>query len=442
MWLGNSAQVLEPHVEHEADALVAKYLDSLAVDESVSSVVDGRLWREGASSMQPSTGKQGQLMGLRRAGKRPHADLAGMQGRFQARLERNYDTMAGTASAKHAQSLSLNLEYGLRVTEAEGLQLHMAGERGRGRKSHTGYLGVHERQADASRRTSRFEANIYRDGKRTHLGTFSTAVQAAVAYARHVQSLSSNGAQEPTVTGPLDAHGGRASGGDDQEEAEAEEDGNALRPSKQRKTKRTAPSMTPPSKPTAWAQSFNPHGPPQGQCRRVRCTCLSAEWQVCKHEVIALSLQHQTLLRSLNGLVTRLQSRRKYVNYEGLASLLLVSRSSGDMLEWHRERHLELGIISSVVETIANAQGSHCSVDVLSRGSSGIHGGGASCVRVPVPDLTIDPQVDKKTDSKASTDGTEGTRAGDCSEDATELDATCAQPEEASIVTTEVMFTF
>ena len=64
------------------------------------------------------------------------------------------------------------------TTIAGGMRLHLSGP-----SNATGYLGVCER------RIGSFEAQIFRDGKNTHIGTFGTAVEAAVAYAKHVQSL-------------------------------------------------------------------------------------------------------------------------------------------------------------------------------------------------------------------------------------------------------------
>ena len=100
---------------------------------------------------------------------------------------------AAVTYAKHHQSLGLDNEYveslgldddGARVTKADGLRLHLA-EQGRRTKhmSPTGYLGVGKVSS------GRFSAQHQRDGKKTCLGTFDTAVEAAVAYAKHVKSL-------------------------------------------------------------------------------------------------------------------------------------------------------------------------------------------------------------------------------------------------------------
>ena len=117
-------------------------------------------------------------------------------GRFQAKCRVKgktpvrsigyFDTAveAAVAYTKHMQSLGLDKECGERVTEAEGLRLHLAEEKNRGgRQSTTGYLGVQETSS------GRFLAAHQRDGKNMNLGTFDTAVEAAVAYAKHVQSL-------------------------------------------------------------------------------------------------------------------------------------------------------------------------------------------------------------------------------------------------------------
>ena len=69
-----------------------------------------------------------------------------------------------------------------RVTEAAGMQLHLVEEGLAAKKSTSGYLGV-------SRMRGRFRANHLLNGKRTDLGSFDTAVDAAVAYAKHVQHL-------------------------------------------------------------------------------------------------------------------------------------------------------------------------------------------------------------------------------------------------------------
>ena len=109
-----------------------------------------------------------------------------------------------TVYAKHVQSLGLDVDDrgndlawstmetgsrvtepgGLeRVTEAEGLRLHLAEEGGRVVKNKSGYRGVSENASGS------FEVKFSRDGKITYLGSFGTAVKAAVAYATYMQSL-------------------------------------------------------------------------------------------------------------------------------------------------------------------------------------------------------------------------------------------------------------
>ena len=65
------------------------------------------------------------------------------------------------------------MEEGDRVNQAEVGQLYLS-------NNATGYLGVY-RDGD------RFQAKFMRGGKTTYLGHFGTAVEAAVAYVRHVQ---------------------------------------------------------------------------------------------------------------------------------------------------------------------------------------------------------------------------------------------------------------
>ena len=85
------------------------------------------------------------------------------------------------ATPAAVQSLGLEKQYGERVTEAEGLRLHLAEERQHyGQPSTTGYHCVREKS------NGRFQAVHNRGGKSTHLGTFKTAVEAAVAYAKYV----------------------------------------------------------------------------------------------------------------------------------------------------------------------------------------------------------------------------------------------------------------
>ena len=61
------------------------------------------------------------------------------------------------------------------ATEAEGLRLHLSNN------SNTGYKGVYYKQA-----SGRFDAQHRVHSKDVHIGTFDTAIEAAVAYARTV----------------------------------------------------------------------------------------------------------------------------------------------------------------------------------------------------------------------------------------------------------------
>ena len=108
-------------------------------------------------------------------------------GRFQARRKVDgkyvhigvYDTAveAAVAYAKHAAgeevvrpvpAAAMEVE----VKEAEGYQLFVS------KTSATGYMGVVERNG-------RFQAKRKVDGKYVHIGVYDTAVEAAVAYAKH-----------------------------------------------------------------------------------------------------------------------------------------------------------------------------------------------------------------------------------------------------------------
>ena len=100
---------------------------------------------------------------------------------------------AAVAYAKHALehecSFGEQVGGGECVAEAQGLRLHLAKGRHRNgsksRKYTSGYVGVRTSTSGSGR----YEARFKRKGKQTHLGTFGTAVEAAVAYAAHVQSL-------------------------------------------------------------------------------------------------------------------------------------------------------------------------------------------------------------------------------------------------------------
>ena len=66
------------------------------------------------------------------------------------------------------------------LDECDVLQLHLSAT------NPTGYKGVY-----VKRGTGRFEAKVCLHGQLHHIGNFDTALQAAEAYARHVQSLES-----------------------------------------------------------------------------------------------------------------------------------------------------------------------------------------------------------------------------------------------------------
>ena len=109
-----------------------------------------------------------------------------LNGRFQAEAKNHeyigvFDTAveAAVAYARHlsAEFAQDEAKDGGLVTEANGMTLKLSG------KSNTGYTGVRA-LAGAE---GRFEARIWSDGKHEYLGLFNTAVEAAVAYARHLQ---------------------------------------------------------------------------------------------------------------------------------------------------------------------------------------------------------------------------------------------------------------
>ena len=83
------------------------------------------------------------------------------------------------------------------ATEADALRLHLSSI------TSTGYKGVH---ADRSR----FRAEHRMGGKQVYLGTFDTAVEAAVAYARAVGQAEAAGAAEEG-----DEVGGEEEGGEE-----------------------------------------------------------------------------------------------------------------------------------------------------------------------------------------------------------------------------------
>ena len=66
------------------------------------------------------------------------------------------------------------------LDEYGGLQLHLSAT------NPTGYKGVY-----VKRGTGRFEAKVCSHGMLHHIGRFDSALEAAIATARHVQSLGS-----------------------------------------------------------------------------------------------------------------------------------------------------------------------------------------------------------------------------------------------------------
>ena len=65
------------------------------------------------------------------------------------------------------------------VTEAEGHKLHLSS------KSNTGYLGVTHK----ANKGGRYEVRGTNLGSKAYIGTFDTAVEGAVAYAKHIQGV-------------------------------------------------------------------------------------------------------------------------------------------------------------------------------------------------------------------------------------------------------------
>ena len=91
----------------------------------------------------------------------------------------------GTSAAAKSKKRKRSLEV---VAEAEGLALHLSSS------TKSGYKGVS--QLESGRWRARFSTR--RGGKYVHigLGTYDTAVEAAVAYAKHVQSREAGAADE------------------------------------------------------------------------------------------------------------------------------------------------------------------------------------------------------------------------------------------------------
>ena len=85
------------------------------------------------------------------------------------------------AYALHVQSLEApESAQPAALDECDGLQLHLSAT------NPTGYKGVY-----VKRGTGRFEAKVCSHGQLHHIGNFDTALEAAEAYARHVQTLES-----------------------------------------------------------------------------------------------------------------------------------------------------------------------------------------------------------------------------------------------------------
>lgn len=100
---------------------------------------------------------------------------------------------AAICYAKYVESLGVAVDvFPGRVTEAEGLLLHLS-EESKSKRGNTGYLGV------STRSCGRFRAQYRRGGKIANLGTFATPLEAAICYAKYVQSLS--GSESPGTRG-------------------------------------------------------------------------------------------------------------------------------------------------------------------------------------------------------------------------------------------------
>eukprot|EP00900_Chrysochromulina_parva_P012785 jgi/Chrpa1/21507/Chrysochromulina_OHIO_Genome00025727-RA len=99
------------------------------------------------------------------------------------------------------------------VTEAEGLRLHLSP------RSSTGYLGVFRLPDYPSGQppAKPFRAKYKRDGRYVFLGHFATAVEAAVAYARHM-ARDGEGQLGLTLAGKAEG-----AGHDDEQEAQSEQ---------------------------------------------------------------------------------------------------------------------------------------------------------------------------------------------------------------------------
>ena len=115
-------------------------------------------------------------------------------------------------------------EAGAGPAEAEGLRLHLSSS------NSTGYKNVFKQAS------GRFWAQHTVDGGQVHIGTFDTAVEAAVAYARAVGQAEAAGLRGPVWAAAAAAEG--AEGAPEEDEREA-------------RTRRPS-SRTPPSPPPPW----------------------------------------------------------------------------------------------------------------------------------------------------------------------------------------------
>ena len=78
------------------------------------------------------------------------------------------------------------------MKQVDGVRLHLS------RRSSTGYSGVYPR-------SGRFRAQLRSDGKQTLTGTYDTAVEAAVAYAKHWIAVGGAEPKEEEMVGRLQA---------------------------------------------------------------------------------------------------------------------------------------------------------------------------------------------------------------------------------------------
>ena len=89
-----------------------------------------------------------------------------------------YARAQAQAEATNAKRMTLTAEEAVAQAAAEGLTLQ--------KKAHgTGYKCVKRRRDSASKQ---YEARVYRGGKQIHLGSFDTAEEAALAYARTAEA--------------------------------------------------------------------------------------------------------------------------------------------------------------------------------------------------------------------------------------------------------------